>query len=140
MRMDLWVLLVGGLVVPIASSAGGTVGLHDVDPLLRQRPALRDFLISSLDLESTVMAAVRLGPHFEHLGGARVGPYMLEGRPKGSKGGDPLEIVLCTHVRFLDAAGKVPLDETKATRIDEQLAVVMIRESHSRPAVPSCPE
>jgi hypothetical protein len=65
---------------------------------------------------------------------------MLEGRPKASSGGDPLEIVLCTHVRFLDADGKVSLDETKATRIDEQLAVVMIRESHSRPAVPSCPE
>jgi hypothetical protein len=139
MRMDLWLLLVG-MVVPAASSAGGTVGLDDVDSLLRQRPALRSFLISSLDLERTVMAAVRLGPHFERLGGARVGPYMLEGRPKGSKDANPLEVVLCTHVRFLDADGKVPLDETKATRIDEQLVVVMIRESHSKPAVPSCPE
>ncbi len=139
MRMDLWVLLVG-LAVPTASPAGGTVGLDDVDPLLRRRPTLRSFLISSLDLENTVMAAVRLGPHFEHLGGARVGPYLLEGKPKGSKDADPLEVVLCTHVRFLDADGKVPVDETKATRIDEQLSVVMIRESHSKPAVPSCPE
>jgi Ran GTPase-activating protein (RanGAP) involved in mRNA processing and transport len=139
MRMDLWMLLVS-LAIPTASMAGGTVGFGDIDPLLRRRPALRDFLLSSLELQSTVMAAVRLGPHFEHLSGARVGPYLLQGKPKGSKDAEPLEVVLCTHFRFLDADGKVAADETKATRIDEQLTVVMIREAHSKPAVPSCPE
>jgi hypothetical protein len=138
-RMDLWALL-AVLVLPTASRAGGTVGLDEADRLLRQRPSLRRFLMSSLELENTVMAAVRLGPHFEHLGGARVGPYLLEGRPKGSKDGEPLEVVLCTHVRFLDAEGKVPAEESEATRVEERLTVVMIREAHSQPAVPSCPE
>jgi hypothetical protein len=96
--------------------------------------------MSSLQLESTVMAAVRLGPHFERLGGARVGPYLVEGRAKGSKDGEPLEIVLCTHVQFLDAEGKVAAEETEATRVEEQLTVVMLREAHSKPAIPSCPE
>ena len=139
MRMDLWVLL-AGLVMPSASRAGGTVGLDEVDRLLRQRPNLRSFLMSSLQLENTVMAAVRLGPHFEHLGGARVGPYLVEGRAKGSKDGEPLEIVLCTHVQFLDAEGKVAAEETEATHVEEQLTVVMLREAHSKPALPSCPE
>jgi hypothetical protein len=139
MRMDLCVLL-AGLVVPGASRAGGTVGLDEVDRLLRQRPSLRSFLMSSLQLESTVMAALRLGPHFEHLGGARVGPYLLEGRPKGSKDGEPLEVVLYTQVQFLDAEGKVAAEETEATRVEERLTVVMLREAHSKPTIPSCPE
>lgn len=107
MRMDLWVLLVS-LAIPTAPMAGGTVGFGDIDPLLRRRPALRDFLLSSFEFQSTVMAAARLGPHFEHLGGARVGPYLLQGKPKGSKDAEPLEVVLCTHFRFLDAEGKFP--------------------------------
>jgi hypothetical protein len=139
MRMDLWIPL-AALALPTTSSAGGTVGLDEVDRLLRQRPSLRSFLTSSLELESTVMAAVRLGPTFEHLGGARLGPYLLEGRPKGSKDTEPLEVVLCTLVRFVDAEGKVAAEETAATRVEEQLTVVMLREAHSKPAAPSCPE
>jgi len=138
-RMDLWVLLTS-FMVPRPTSAGGTVGLDEVDRLLRQQPSLRSFLMSSLELESTVMAAVRLGPQFQHLGGARAGPYLIQGRPKGSKDGEPLEVVLCTHVRFLDAEGKVPADETEATRVEERLTVVMLREAHSKAAFPSCPE
>jgi Ran GTPase-activating protein (RanGAP) involved in mRNA processing and transport len=139
MRIDLWVLLTC-MLVPCVSTAGGTVGLADVEALLRQRPALRHFLMSSLELENTVMAAVRLGPHFEHLGGARIGPYLLQGKPKGSKNGEPLEVVLCTQSRFLDGAGKPAADETKAAGVEEQLTVVMLREAHSRPAIPSCPQ
>jgi hypothetical protein len=138
-RIRVTCVLLACLVFPSSSTAGGTVGLAEIEPLLRQRPALRDFLTSSLELDNTVMAAVRLGSHFEHLGGARVGPYLLQGKPKGSKKGEPLEVVLCTQSRFLDAAGKVAADETKAARVDEQLTVVMLRETHSVPAIPGCP-
>jgi hypothetical protein len=84
------------VLAPVLCVAGGTVGLNEIDPLLREKPAIRAFLLSSLNLDDTVMAAVRFGPHFEHLGGARMGPYLLQGRPKGPKDGTPLEIVLCT--------------------------------------------
>ena len=137
-RRSLWVLL-ASLAVPSTSTAGGTIGLDEIDPLLRQRPALRRFLMSSLEFESTAMAAVRLGSHFEHLGGARIGPCLLQGRPRGSKNGEPLEVVLCTQPRFLDAAGEVAAEETKATRVEEKLMEVVLREAHSKPAIPSCP-
>jgi hypothetical protein len=120
--------------------AGGTLRLGEIDPLLRQRPALRDFLESSLDLYDTVMAAVRLGPQFEHLSGARIGPYLVQGRPKRPRGGKSVEVVLCTDARFLDETGKVAADETKATRVDKKLTAVMLREVGSLPPIPACPE
>jgi Ran GTPase-activating protein (RanGAP) involved in mRNA processing and transport len=132
------VLLASGLA-PSWCGAGGTVGLADVDPLLRQKPALRSFLRSSLDLNETVMAAVRFGPHLEHLGGARMGPYMIEARPKGAKDGRPLEVVLCTDARFLDESGKVVESEMTAVRVEERLTTVMLREFGATPAIPSCP-
>jgi hypothetical protein len=40
-----------------------------------------------------------------------------------------------SFVRF----GKKPA-YTKATRVEEKLTAVMIREAHSKPAIPSCPQ
>jgi hypothetical protein len=128
------------VLAPSLSIAGGTVGLGDIDPLLRQKPAVRDFLISSLDLNDTVMAAIRFGPQFEHLSGGRMGPYMIEARPKGSKGGSPVELVLCTDARFVDETGKVVESQMKATRVEEKLTAVMLREVGTLPAIPTCPE
>ena len=131
-------LLLG--LAPSLAIAGGTLDLGDIDPLLRQKPALREFLVSSLDLDATVMAAVRFGPEFEHLSGARMGPYVIEARPKGSKGGTPLEVILCTDARFLDDEGKAIESDMKATRVEETLTAVMLRELGSSPAVPTCPQ
>ena len=130
----------GWVLAPSLSIAGGTVGLGEIDSLLRQKPALRDFLTSSLDLNDTAMAAVRFGPHFEHLSGGRMGPYLVEARPKGSKGGKPVELVLCTDARFVDEAGEVVANEMKATRVEEKLTVIILREVGSQPAIPECPE
>ncbi len=96
--------------------------------------------MSSLDLASTAMAAGRFGPHFTHLGGARIGPYMIPARPKGSTGGDTLEVVVCTRARVLDASGKPTESASDAVRIDERLTVVMLRELNATPAIPTCPE
>jgi hypothetical protein len=115
-------LLLAFVLAPVPCVAVGTVGLNEIDPLLREKPAIRAFLLSSLDLDDTVMAAVRLGPHFEHLGGVWMGPYMIQGRPKGSKDGVPLEVVLCTDARFLDQSGHAVEDETSAVRVEEHLS------------------
>ena len=63
--------------------------------------------MSSLDMDTTVMAAVRFGSHVKHLGGAHMGPYMIQARPKTPKDASAIEIVLCTDARFFDASGKV---------------------------------
>lgn len=118
---------------------GGTVGFADIDPLLRQKPQVRNFLMSTLDMNSTVLAAVRFGTHVKYLGGARMGPYMIQARPKSSKDAPPLEVILCTDARFFDASGKMTEDEVNAVRLEEKLTVVMLREVNSAPAIPSCP-
>jgi len=127
------------VLLPAVCLAGGSVSLGEVDPLLRQAPAIRDFLLSSLELDDTAMAAVRFGSHLPHLGGARMGPYMIRARPKASKDTSPLELVLCTDVRFFDEAGHVVEDETRAARLEEKLSAVMIREMGSLPPIPNCP-
>ena len=121
------------------SLAGGTVELQDIEPLLRQSGSVRDFLTSSLDLDHTVMAAVRLSSDFDHLGGARMGPYFIHARPKGAHDGRDVEIVLCTDTRFLDASGKPAATEFAAFRVEETLTAVMLREAGTSPAMPRCP-
>jgi hypothetical protein len=126
-------------LTPSVCIAGGTVGLGEIEPLLRQKPAIRNFLTSSLDLNDTVWAAVRFGPQFEHLSGARMGPYMIEARPKGLKDGAPLEVVLCTDARFVNESGRVVESEETAVRIEEKLTAVVLREVGTHPAMPNCP-
>lgn len=127
------------LAGPRVCAAGGTVDLADVDPLLRQSPAVQAFLASSLDLHRTVMAAVRFGAHVKHLGGARMGPYMIQARPKGAGGAYTIEVVLCTHPRFVDAAGNDVASEIDAMRVEERVTAVLLRDAHSAPAIPACP-
>lgn len=134
------VVALAWVLAPSLSIAGGTVGLDDIEPLLRQKPALREFVRSAFDLDATVMAAIRFGPQFEHLSGGRMGPYMVEARPRGSLGRPPIELVLCTEARFLDEHGRVVQSEMTAHRVEETLTAVMLREIGSRPAIPACPD
>ena len=128
------------VLAPSLALAGGTVSLDDIEPLLRQKPALREVVKSAFDLEATVMAAIRFGPRFAHLSGGRMGPYMVAARPKGSPERPPVELVLCTEVRFLDESGRVVQDELTARRVEETLTAVMLREIASLPAIPTCPD
>ncbi len=127
------------VMLPSVCIGGGTVSLAEIDSLLRQKPLVRNFLMSSLDMDSTVMAAVRFGSHVKYLGGAHMGPYMIQSRPKTPKDAAPLEVVLCADARFFDASGQVTEDEINAVRLEEKLTVVMLREVNSAPAIPTCP-
>jgi hypothetical protein len=131
------VLLLAAL--PGLCLAAGTVTLAEIDPLLRQRPQLRAFLVSTFDLDPTVAAALRFGSHVKYLGGAHAGPYIIRAKPKAPSGAAALEIVICTDTRFFDPSGKATEDEANAARLEETLAAVMLREAGSRPAIPSCP-
>ena len=139
MMKRICIAILAWAMAPALSVAGGSVGLADIDPLLRQKPALREFLASSLKLDDTAMAAIRFGPHVKHLGGARMGPYTIQAHPKTSRNAAPIEIVLCTDARFFDSSGQAVQDETNAVRLEEKLTVVMLREINSAPASPNCP-
>jgi hypothetical protein len=103
-------------------SAGGTVDYRDVRHLLRQQPAIERLIASSVDVASTGVA-VRLGNHWKHLGGMRVGPYVFAARPRNSRD-EGFDLVVCTQVTFLTASGKETRDPDDAASVREQLVSV----------------
>ncbi len=111
------------VMLPGVCIGGGTVNLAEIDPLLRQKPEVRSFLMSSLDMDSTVMSAVRFGSHVRHLGGAHMGPYMIQARPRIPKDALPIEVVLCTQARFFDGSGKLIQDEMNAVGLRDPISV-----------------
>lgn len=128
----LWAALAVLAVLP--HLAGGTVELSDLLPLLRRKPQLSGFLFQVYELPASAFAAVRLASYFTHLGGARVGPYVFEARPRDPSAAGTALISLCTEAQFLDGAGD-PLpfgvdDEPpiKARAVREELTAIVIRE------------
>lgn len=95
--------------------------------------------MSSLVLSDSAFAEIRLGSHFIYLGGARVGPYTIRATLKQSQ--REVEIVLCTKARFLDDQGsELPGDKRmQATRIDEKLIIVMLKEPSTTLTSSECP-
>ena len=117
--------------------AGATLGTNELEILLRQQPAVHEALESSIKLSETAYAETRLGPHFAHLGGARVGPYTVRGMLKQSH--KEIELVLCTEADFIDAGGAKLTEAVfeNAVRVEERLTAVVLRErSDPRPACP----
>ena len=107
--------------------AGGSFTFNDqLLPLLKQKPELMEYLMSTLDIEAHGLAG-RIGSMVNpHLGGARVGPYRLRAKPKGQKGDYTLELIFHTKWQFLDSNGE-PADLTSGVRVVETLTSVEIK-------------
>jgi hypothetical protein len=118
--------------------ADGSVALTDVQKVIEQQPALNSLLSTQLDVAKTGWA-VRLGNHFVHLGGARVGPYVFQAKPADQPGPYTLELTVCTRVVFLGADGTPSKDEREAKAIREQLRFVIVQDSASTQKA-DCPE
>jgi hypothetical protein len=86
-------------------------------PLLRQNKDLHDHLTRTLDID-TIGTAIRIGSIVnEDLGGARIAPYVIRAKPKGSSGSWVFFLEIEAETVFLDANGKaVPLEKGKAIR------------------------
>jgi hypothetical protein len=120
--------------------AGGTLETKELDGLISQKPQIREFIRSSLQLSDSAYSEIRLGPHFTHLGGARIGPYTI--RAKSLKDGRPILVVLCTKASFIGHKGKA-LPESRmfyATSIDEKLTGIMLRQEDELDSRPLCPK
>lgn len=117
----LWVVL-----FPSAAFAGGSVGYDDVALLLDKKPALKKLILSTFNVPK-VGDAVRLGRHFEHLGGARIAPYEFVVTSKVS-GKKFLLSIQCDTV-FVDADGKPIKDDVlKATGVKETMTHFSVAE------------
>ncbi len=121
------------------SLAGGTLDTGELRSLLQQQPGVHEALTSSLNLAETAHAEVRLGSHYVHLGGARVGPYTIKATLKQSR--KDIEVVLCTQARFFsrDGAELPATGFENAARIEERLIAVVLGDPSPGNTRPGCP-
>jgi ferredoxin-NADP reductase len=137
-RLRLFTFLGLAFVLSEPAQAGGTVAFAELEALLRQKPQVMTQLKAEYSLPNSAYAEIRLGHHFEHLSGARTGPYTFQALKRGQGADTMTKVLVCTDVQFMSSAGK-PLDEPnweKATHIRETLTSV----SYLKPdAPPVCP-
>lgn len=119
--------------------AGGTMNTEELKQLIAQKPAIGETLAYSFELSDSAYAEIRLGSHFTHLGGARVGPYTIQAALKPSH--KRIVVILCTKARLLDEQGVElqPGKEEYARRIDEKLVSVVLVEPPAVSAELVCP-
>ncbi len=111
-----------------ATLAGGSFNLSDIQELLQQQPKRWAEIQMAYDVED-VGTARRFGRQWEHLGGARCGPYQLQAREKGSSGSPTYKIIIYTNISFLDNKGRKLADTPEKAplnsfRIKETLASI----------------
>ena len=122
--------------------AGGSVAFEDVERLISSQPATHKWLSSTLVLPETADAEIRFGNHFTHLGGARMGPYTFRAKIKGAVAPAEVDVTVCTTAEFYDQSGnKVSKSiEKKATRVEEKLAAILVRDAQDKEPAPDCPK
>ncbi|MBS1186871.1 MAG: hypothetical protein H6R04_889 [Burkholderiaceae bacterium] len=120
--------------------AGGSVAFEDVASLLRAQPVTQQWLTSTLVLPETADAEIRFGNQFVHLGGARMGPYTFRAKVKGVAKPAEIDVTVCTVATFLDKSGRKVTKsvEKTATKVEEKLTVVLVRDARDDAAA-VCP-
>jgi len=136
------VALLATFLWPGASIGGGTLDFAKVEQLLREQPATYRWLSTTLVFPSSAYAGVRLGSHFPAIGGAHIGPYSFLAERRGAGPTSRIEVTVCTRYRLLDAQG-VELPESdleKATKIDEHLLAILVRDPQTNMNRSLCPQ
>jgi len=119
------------IIFPLSSHGGGSFLIEDILPLLQQNKDLSEFVAAHLDLESGGWAA-RIGNRVnENLGGARIAPYSIRAKPKGSPGPWTFELIIEAETEFLDSKGNaVSLEKGESIR-EKLLGIKLIPLSES---------
>jgi hypothetical protein len=120
--------IVAALCLPIAFSASAAgsfqVGI-EFEPIRKQIPELWRALSDSLLLQQSGWAN-RIGDNVNpRLGGTRIGPYCLLGKPKQTPGPNTLKVCFNTEYLWFDAAGNRSTLED-ATRVEERFLSIDI--------------
>ena len=92
---------------------------------MKENKVLHAFVTSTLELEAGG-SAVRLGRHFEEVGGMRIAPYVILAKRKGDKDFN-MELVVACEQKFVDKDGK-ELDIGDGTPSEATKAVVDVIE------------
>lgn len=129
-------LLLGLVVTP--AWAGGSLGTDDLAPLLRQRPKEMAAIRAEYELSDAAFAWVRLGPHFPHLAGERVGPYQVKVHRRAAQESHERILWICTKARYLDSRGRELPERAifDAVRVKETITAIRVQDAN---APQSCP-
>jgi hypothetical protein len=104
--------------------AGGSVSPEKILKLLESDKQLHQFILDSFELDRVGWGR-RIGTYQKYLGGARVGPYTIKVRPKGSDGPWMFALNIEVITRYTDDTGKeVPFKE--ARKMEEKLKGVTL--------------
>ena len=116
-----------GVLLALPVNAGGSFDVAiEFEPIRKQIPDLWQALSNSLELQQSGWAS-RIGENVNPaLGGARLGPYCLLAKPKGSTGPYTLEICFNTDYLWFDARGNES-SLTEASRVEERFVSVEIK-------------
>lgn len=122
----MFLLCLMSIAACIAQADGSIEYEDDVDPILKQAPALRKFILNTLCISHSGMA-VRIAGEYP-MGGRRIGPYELYAKPKGVVGAYTMKIVINTSQLFFNKAKKsISINDIdQATRMRESLLSVEI--------------
>ncbi|MEO6279966.1 MAG: hypothetical protein ABIP59_19355 [Roseateles sp.] len=118
--------------------AFGTLGTDDLLPLLQQRPKQMAEVRAAYELSDSAFAETRLGSHFRHLSGARIGPYTVQLHRRAALEPRERQLLICTKTRFLDRKGRELRQDAifDAVRVKEEITTMLIQDT-SEPA--RCP-
>lgn len=84
---------------------GGSLSAEELLMVLAKNKVLHEYVTSTLELDP-VATAMRLGNHFEELGGLRIAPYEVRVKAKGAEEFTMVLFVECLQ-EFVDKDGKV---------------------------------
>jgi hypothetical protein len=111
---------------PVCRADGTVMFSTDIIPLLMQRPVFGRFLLDTLDF-STQASGTTIGANVNPaLAMARIGPYTVLAKKKGSQSSLDMDVVINTDQHYYDAAGKETDDITKAASVRETFASIEI--------------
>jgi len=119
MKKILLSFLIIGAFLPQVFAGGSFSFDNELEPILNQQPAIKDFVLESFDMEKSGWAS-RIGSQVnEKYGGRRIGPYCIKAKPKGSQGKYIFELIFNTEKLYLDKNGE-HTDLAKADIIQEK--------------------
>ncbi len=121
LSLFLWLVSSGCLL------AGGSVRKEAIVELLKQDKQVFHLVSSTLELDRTGWGW-RIGTRISRgLGGARVAPYTIRARPKGSDGPWIYKLEILADTRFLDDEGR-EVELKDATEIEERFKELQVTE------------
>jgi hypothetical protein len=112
-------------LLPLTAGADGSFALADIQKLLDQEPALRDFIAGILDTaEGGLAGRINTGDN-PALAGTRIAPYRLKAKSKGRIGDFNLILSIEAETRFFNTRGEeAPLSQ--AIRVEQRFTSIRL--------------